>query len=603
MSALINARNISKAFGSQLLFEDVSVTLAPGDRLGVIGPNGAGKSTLLRIFAGQEHEDSGDLMRRRHLRASYVQQTDDYDDDLTPRAIITEAATAAGDDGLDPDTRAAIVLSQMAFEQADQPVGTLSGGWKKRLSLACGLATDPELLLLDEPTNHLDLEGVRWLETFLARTECTLAFITHDRVFLDRVATRVLELSRAYPNGTFEATGNYSEFVRRKEAFLEAQLAEQRIVANTVRRDTAWLQQGIQGRQTRNKTQVRDAERRRGELADLQSRNRANDRVAGIDFQATDRKTRKLVELNGIAKSMGGRELFSDVELLLGPGMRLGLVGPNGSGKTTLLRIIAGELEPDAGTRDTAHDVRIVRFSQHRESLNPMDTLHQALCPVGDRLEVAGQSVHVSAWAQRFLFDSTQLKARIGTLSGGEQARVVIANLMLTPADVLLLDEPTNDLDIQSLEVLETSLAGFPGALVLVTHDRFMLKRLANSFFALDGLGGARPHASYQQFERAAAETAVAATTPAKTASDAQTGTPTRTRTKRKLSYKEQRELDGMEAAILEAEADVETLTTQTNDPALMSDHARSADVFKKLTEAQARVDALYARWSELSAG
>jgi ATP-binding cassette subfamily F protein uup len=618
MATILSARDLFKAYPGNTLFEGVNLHVEDGDRLGLIGPNGAGKSTLLKILAGLEEPDEGTVSRRRSLRAAFIAQDDRFPEGATPHSAAV-AAGEASPDGLssDPETQAAIVLSQLGFVDVEQPVATLSGGWRKRLSLACGLVREPDVLMLDEPTNHLDLEGVLWLEDFVRRSSrtMTMMFVTHDRRFLENTATRIVELSKAYPGGIFEADGNYSEFVRRKQAFLEAQAAAESALANRVRQDTAWLMQGVKARETRNQSQVKSAAARKAELSATRDRNLAPTRATTIDFQSTERRTRKLIALEGVAKSMGGRRLFSDIELVLSPGERVGLLGVNGAGKTTLLRLLSGDLPPDEGTIQRADGLRVVTFSQDRASLDPGQTLHQALCPVGDFVEFGGKQVHVAGWAKRFLFAQDQLPTFVKNLSGGEQARVVIANLMLEPADVLLLDEPTNDLDIPSLEVLEQSLMDFTGALVLVTHDRFMMERLATEYVGLDGLGGARRVATLEQWlaVRAAAESADAApkresfrVTPASAATapkPAAAATPAPAPARgRKLSYKEQREFDGMEEAILEAEAEVERLEAAAADPRLATDHAGAAAAYEALTAATGRVATLYARWAELEA-
>ncbi|MEO1237892.1 MAG: ABC-F family ATP-binding cassette domain-containing protein, partial [Planctomycetota bacterium] len=451
MPALLAARDLEKTYAAHTLFTGVSLSIHDGERLALIGPNGAGKSTLLKLLAGLETPDAGDFVRKKQLRLAYVAQDDAFSEDATPLSAVMDRLRDEGHADT-PEHEAASVLSQLGFVDLDQPVRALSGGWKKRLSIACGLATDPDILMLDEPTNHLDLEGVLWLESFVQRQKQAsfrgaMVFITHDRTFLENTATRVIELSRAYPGGTFEAKGNYSEFLRRKDEFLDAQAAKQTALAGKVRRDTAWLKQGIQGRQTRNKSQVADAADRRAELKNLDDRNRAPDRTTAIDFQTTDRKTKRLLAVHNLAKSMGGRELFRGVEFTLSPGTRLGLLGPNGSGKTTLLRLLRGDLKPDAGSVKPAAELRVVTFTQHRDSLDPRKSLQEALCPIGDTVDYRGKAIHVAAWAKKFLFDPSKFSTSVGDLSGGEQARVLIADLMLRPADVLILDEPTNDLD------------------------------------------------------------------------------------------------------------------------------------------------------------
>jgi ABC transport system ATP-binding/permease protein len=605
MAMLLTARDLSKTYATHTLFTGVSLSLSDGDRLGMIGPNGSGKSTLLKILAGSVPQDEGEITRRKQLHIAYVTQDDTFEDGATPMStVLAELGEGKPGVALNAQTRAAISLSNLGFTVLDQPVSTLSGGWKKRLSIACALAHEPDILMLDEPTNHLDLEGVLWLESFVRKAPMAVVFITHDRVFLDRMAKRVIELSRAYPDGLFEVKGNYTEFVRRKDEFLDAQAAQQSAIAGKVRRDTAWLNQGIQGRQTRNKTQVAAAEQRRADLKATTDRNNAPKQTTAIAFQATERKTNKLLTTHHVSKSMGGKLLFDSIDLKLSPGMRLGLLGPNGSGKTTLLRLLTGELEPDAGSIKPAPELRIVNFTQHREDLNPTMSLREALCPVGDTVEYQGKPVHIAGWARKFLFDPSKFNVSVGDLSGGEQARILIANLMLKPADVLILDEPTNDLDIPSLEVLEQALTEFPGAIVLVTHDRFMLDRLSTELLALDGTGKTKRYMSYAQWQDDPTHnnTSTAADKPRKEKKDkpATSTTATAPGSSKKLSYKLQRELDQMDDAIHKAEAEHKTLQDLASDPTVIADRARHEEVCHQLGDAQTRVDKLYERWEEL---
>ena len=600
MSNLLTARNLMKAYPANTLFEGVSINVEEGERIGLIGPNGSGKTTLLKVLAGLEPADDGEIIRKRALRAVYVQQDDRFSGDATPLSVVVDGLDEHDDSGMDPTTRAEITLSKLGFTNIDQSVASLSGGWRKRLSLARALAQEPELLMLDEPTNHLDLEGVVWLERFVKQVSIAIIFVTHDRRFLENTATRIVELSKAYPGGAFEAIGNYTEFVKRKEAFLDAQRAAQTSIATRVRQDTAWLNQGIQGRQTRNKTQVGAAASRREELKDTIDRNQATSKTAAFAFQSTDRKTTKLLTLNSVSKSMGEKRLFESLSLTLTPGQRIGLLGVNGSGKTTLMRLMSGDLLPDSGSVKRADNLQVVTFSQHREALDQSQTLQEALCPYGETVQYKGQSVHVSGWARRFLFDPDQLSTRISNLSGGEQARVLIANLTLLKADVLLLDEPTNDLDIPSLEVLEQSLMSFSGAIVLVTHDRFLLERISTEYLALNDRGDAKWFASIEQWNAA---TMKEKPSPVETTKPSPSTTKTPSQPKPgKLSYKFQLEYEGMEEAILDAEASLERLEAEAADPTLTTDHKRAATVYSKLKDGQARVAELYARWSELEA-
>ena len=337
---------------------------------------------------------------------------------------------------------------------------------------------------------------------------------------------------------------------------------------------------------------------RRAELKATKERNAAPTRATTIEFQATERKTKKLLALHNVAKAMGEKKLFDSLDLTLTPGRRIGLLGVNGAGKTTLLRLMSGDLKPDSGTIKRAADLRVVTFSQHRDMLVPTQTLQEALCPIGDMVDYRGKQVHVSGWAKRFLFDKSQLTTFVSNLSGGEQARVLIANLMLKPADVLLLDEPTNDLDIPSLEVLEQALLEFPGAMVLVTHDRFMMDRIATEYVGIDDGGNAREFATRKQwitYLKKGGSSGAAAVKKDKEPAPNVVNT-----SKRKLSYKEKREYEGMEAAILTAEAELKQLETAAADPSLAKNHKQSSETFQALSAAQKNVKALYARWAEL---
>jgi ATP-binding cassette subfamily F protein uup len=391
-----------------------------------------------------------------------------------------------------------------------------------------------------------------------------------------------------------ETEGRYSEFLARRDEFLRGQAAYQESLANTVRREIEWLRRGAKARSTKAKGRIKEAGRLIEELEDSQARGVTA--TAGIDFASSQRRTRRLLVAQGLTKSLGGRRLISDLDLVITPGTRVGLIGPNGSGKTTLLNLLAGALLPDAGKIERADGLRVVRFEQERGGLEPDQSLRRALAPEGDAVTWRGRSVHVASWAKRFLFRSEQLEVPVGRLSGGEQARILIARLMREPADLLILDEPTNDLDIPTLEVLEDSLAEFDGALVLVTHDRFMLERVSTMILALDGLGGATTFADYSQWEAARASPAL---TPRKIAEKP----PDRERTRpKRLGYLEQREWDGMEQAILDAEGVVEARLRDAEDLTIASDPTALQQRYAALDAARAEVDRLYARWAELEA-
>ncbi len=600
MAILLTCDNLSKTYGPRLLFSGISISFADEERIGLIGPNGAGKSTLLKILAGEEHADGGEIIAKRNLRLEYVPQEETFAPHRTVRELMLESLADSHLDEHDRRVKAEILLDKMGFADIDRPAGALSGGWSKRLSIARRLVHDPELLLLDEPTNHLDLDGIAWLEDLLADASFSCIMVSHDRYFLENAANRIVELSRAFPQGYLSAPGTYSDFVERREDFLAAQAARQQAVASRVRREIEWLRRGAKARTTKAKGRIEAAGRMMDELASLQARNAAQGSAA-IDFSATERQTRKLLECRKVSVALGGRPIITGLDLVLSPGSKTGLAGPNGSGKTTLIRMMTGDLPPDAGEIRRAEGLRVVCFDQTREQLDKRITLRQALLQgrAGDTLVYRDQAMHVSGWARRFLFHTQQLDLPIADLSGGEQARVLLARLMLRPADVLILDEPTNDLDIDTLEVLEESLEDFPGALVLVTHDRYMLERLCSSIVGLDGRGGHGMYGNLAQYQRAM-ETARAAGKPGKRAP---APVPARsTASAKKLTWGEQRELEQMEQKIHEAEAAAVHWQQQMSDPAVLASHAKMAEVCHKASESQELVARLYARWEELEA-
>lgn len=587
MALLLNAASVMKQFGAFPLFTGVSVNIEEGERHGLIGPNGAGKSTLLAILAGREAPDAGEVAPRKGLRFSFVEQDPEFDPRQSVGAIIEAAAREP--------SQAPVLLGQAGFNDPAVLAGTLSGGGRKRLAIARALAAQPELLLLDEPTNHLDIEGIQWLERVLTGAAFASVIISHDRYFLENVATHMMELNRRYPDGALRVAGNYSAFLEKREAWFEAREKEREGLAARVRREVEWLRRGAKARTRKSKARLDEAARMIASLEDMEQRARTS--TAAIDFTATDRKTRRLVEFEGVAAALGGRTLFRDLGFVLAPGRRLGLAGANGSGKTTLLRLIQGSLAPVAGVIRRAEQLKIVYFDQMREQFPPDLTLRRALAPEGDSVIYQGRTVHVNGWAKRFLFREEQLPQPVSSLSGGERARIHIARLMLEEADVLLLDEPTNDLDLPTLEVLEESLLEFPGALVLVTHDRYLMDRVANGVLGLDGEGGAELFADLAQWDawlrerrtRKAPVEKESRPTPAPAA-------------RKKLSYLEQREWDAIEERIMEAETRLEAAQAALHAPETVSDAARIETAYAAMQAAQAEVDALYGRWSELEA-
>ncbi len=602
MPPILNAQGVSKRFGATPLFEKISFAVDEGDRIGLIGPNGAGKSTLLAVLAGEMEPDTGDLAVRKRARVGYVKQVSEYPKGATVRGVLEAAMkrTHVPDNEREQRLRETLGRAGFADDGADQSVrmdaeaAALSGGWRKRLAIAEAMVTGPDVLLLDEPTNHLDLEGIEWLENVLRTAKFASVVVTHDRYFLENAASEVVELSRVYAEGMLRVRGSYSKFLEEREAYMESQTKMQDALRNRVKTEIEWLRRGPKARATKAKARIDNAHGLIGKLAEVDARTRTAS--AGIEFAATDRQTKRLIELEDVTITLGGREIVRGVNVGLTNGMKLGLCGPNGSGKTTILRAMSGEIPVSKGIVKRANALRIVYFSQMRE-LDASLTLRRALAPDADAVVYQDRVVHVASYAAKFLFNGDQLNQPVERLSGGERARVLIARLMLQPADVLMLDEPTNDLDIPTLEILEESLLEFKGALVLVTHDRYMLDRVSNVVLGLDGKGKSALFADYGQWEdwkdeeaqRGKPQVVLAAKSSGSSSS------------KKKLSYLEQREFDAIEARVDAADARMSAAHDLLEDPTVTSDPEKLIAALAEMEAAQHEHDAVYARWAELT--
>jgi ATP-binding cassette subfamily F protein uup len=605
MPPILNAQGLSKRFGAVPLFQDISFPVSDGDRIGLIGPNGAGKSTLLAVLAGEQDADSGDVATRKRARIAYVLQESSFAPGLTVRDVLEAALTAANVADAEHEGRLRETSGRTGFPDLDAEAATLSGGWRKRLAIAEAIVTHPDVLLLDEPTNHLDLAGIAWLEALLNEAAFACVMVSHDRYFLENVATEIVELNRVYAEGLLRVKGTYSKFIEGKQAYLEAQSKLQDALKNRVKIEVEWLRRGPKARSTKAKARIDNAQDLIGQLRDVNQRVQTS--TAGIDFAATDRQTKRLVEFEDVALSFGEgatkKKIVEHLDFLITNGMRVGLVGPNGSGKTTLLRLLTGELEPTAGTIKKAASLKIVYFSQMRE-LEEGVTLRRALAPDSDSVVYQGRVVHVASYATKFLFTSEQLNQPVERLSGGERARVLIAKLMLEPADVLLLDEPTNDLDIATLEILEESLLEYAGALVLVTHDRYMLDRVSTIVFGLDGLGHAETFADYSQWEQWQREQGSAnsdGSSATATATPAQSAPASPNTSKKKLSYLEAREYASIEDKVEAAEERLNAARDLLDEPSVATNADALTAALHEMEQAQAVADELYARWAELT--
>jgi len=596
MGILISCQSIGKSYSSRPLFSDISFGIEDNEKLALIGPNGSGKSTLLKMLTGQVECDQGSVVSRKRLKVAYVAQDETFSADESVSEIIEQAALVVS---FEEHERAAAIdstLSRVGFPDKQAKAGTLSGGWRKRLALACALVQQPELLLMDEPTNHLDLEGIIWLENLLKTFRFSYVVVSHDRAFLESVAERVIELNPTYPQGFLSVKGNYSQFLMARNEQLSAQMHLQQALASQVRREIAWLQRGARARQTKARGRIQEAGKLIDELAEVKQRNSLKSAM-DIDFDSSGRKSKELISAKGISKSFQNRTLISNLTFVLSPGTKLGLVGRNGSGKTTLLRLIVGELEPDGGVLKRAADLQIVWFDQNRKQLDQSKTLRQSLSSQSDHVMYRGRKTHIVSWAQKFLFRNDQLDMPISYLSGGEQARILIANLMLKTADILILDEPTNDLDIPSLEVLEESLEDFPGAVILVTHDRLMLDSVSTQILALDGKGATEFFADYEQCEQVFERFFPESTTKTQSSKSSP-----QSKARASLSTAEKRELASMPQRIEQSEASIAILDKQMEQPEIASDYVRLHKLMDEKHIAQADLEKLFRRWEELEA-
>lgn len=608
MSHLLTCQALSKSFGADRLFENINLIVHQGDRIGLIGPNGSGKSTLLKIVCERLEPDEGKIIRRKNVSTAYLSQSDVFIEDASVEENLDAALLVMDLDAVERHNRVQAMLSRAEFPDTSVAVKLLSGGWRKRLSICRSLVLQPSVLVLDEPTNHLDIEGVIWLEKILSGvlpgSPDAFLIVSHDRRFLENVANRIVEISAAYPDGSFQVEGNYTAFLKEREEFLANQERLEDRLANKMRREAEWLSRGPKARATKAQYRIDEAHKLQSHLNEVKGRNRSLKQVR-IKFDSTGRKTKKLLEAIGISKNYEEKALFSGLDIVLSPGTRLGLLGRNGCGKSSLMQILAssccdGEYKPDTGTINTAPDIKIVSFDQKREGVDQSLTLRRALAPEGDSILFRDQSIHVVSWAQRFLFRADQLETPVGQLSGGEQARILIAELMRQPADILLLDEPTNDLDIPSLDVLEESLHDFPGALVLVSHDRYLLDSVCDQVLGFDNKGGVIYYADYEQWLADLKKRDKSADEAQGAGEKKQPSVKKKKGKVGKLSYLDQREYDQMEEKIMEAEELKESLQATLDDPETAQNPQQLESVWADLEQARRQVERLYERWDEL---
>lgn len=589
---LLSAHDLAKSYAGRTLFEGVSLGIDDRQRIGFVGPNGAGKSTLLKILAGMLDADRGTVSRRKGLKLGFLEQTPTF----LPDTQILDAILEKCEDRDASLAKGYELLAKLELSGfgSDHLVRDLSGGWKKRVALARELAFEPELLFLDEPTNHLDLSSILWLEDYLRTAPFAVLMITHDRLFLQRVADRILDLDPRNPNFLLNVDGDYAQYLETKELELSAMKRHEQVEKNRLRRETEWLRRGSIARQTKQSARIEAASDLKDTVSDLKNKNRMNE--VDLTFGEAERSPKKLIEAKGISKSYGERILFKNLDLLITPKTRLGLLGDNGCGKSTLIKVLLGEEFADTGSLKRAEELEIAYFEQSRETLLPELSVLKNICPDGDYVFFQGQPVHVRSYLDRFFFSGHKAEMPVKKLSGGEQARLRLAQLMLKRAQILILDEPTNDLDTAMLESLEQSLADFNGAVILVTHDRYFLDAVSNQILAFPEMIKFANYFQWESWRREQMTAAKNKTMSVKSTPSSQEPAPKKVR----LSYKEKFELENMETAILKMEADLESLRAESETQAVLVDHKRLTEIHTRMAQLTSEIEQKYQRWSDL---
>ena len=631
---LLRLEQLQLAYGTHVLLDGADLVLERGERLALVGRNGTGKSTLLRLVSGETLPDGGTIWRAPGLKIGVLAQELPEADGQTifdvvagglpeAGALLSEYHHLVGDeapdmrrmaelqtrleaiDGWSFHQRIDVVLTRLGLP-ADAEMSALSGGWRRRVALARALVAEPDLLLLDEPTNHLDLDTIAWLEEQLLAFNGAVLFITHDRAFLSKLATAILELDRGrlgrYP-------GDYARYQAQKAHELEVEAREHAEFDKKLAQEEAWIRQGIKARRTRNEGRVRALELLRRE----RSERRERQGTANLAVDGGERSGKRVVELSHVTQRFGDEAVIRDLSLEIQRGDRIGFIGRNGAGKTTLLKILLGELEPTEGQVRLGTKLQVAYFDQLRAGLEPEKTVYDNVAQGSDRVSVGGHDRHVMSYLQDFLFSPERVRQPVKALSGGESNRLLLAKLFTQPANVLVLDEPTNDLDMETLELLEELLLDFEGTLLLVSHDRAFMDNVVTSVLAFEGEGRVREYvggysdwvrqggrlppapwegAARQQVEPVATQAPAAKPEPAPAA-----------KKPAKLSYKLQRELDGLPAEIERLEEEVAGFEARVGDPGFyQQESATVTAVLEELAAKQAALDAAMERWMELEA-
>jgi ATP-binding cassette subfamily F protein uup len=598
--------HIHHAFGHLPLLDDVSLQLEPRERVSIIGRNGAGKSTLLQIISGEQAPDSGTVWHEPALKIARLEQDVPLTSTKSIFEVVAEGLRNLSEHDAEDwrrEHKVDLVLSRLGLD-GSVAVDTLSGGWRRRVLLARALVAEPDVLLLDEPTNHLDIDAISWLENFLAEYRGAVVFVTHDRAFLQRLATRIVELDRGRLTSW---PGDYAAFVQKKDELLANEAVQEEKFDKKLAQEEAWLRQGIKARRTRDEGRVRALMAMREERA----RRRDVQGNVSLRIDRAEAGGKMVFEAEHLSKAYGERLVVGDFSTRIIRGDRVGLIGPNGAGKTTLLRLLLGELTPDTGTLRQGANVQNAYYDQQREQLDPERTVFDTLGDGNDTVTINGQSRHVNSYLRDFLFGPERARSPVKALSGGERNRLLLARLFTRPANVLVMDEPTNDLDLETLELLEAQLVEWPGTLLLVSHDRVFLDNVVTSTIVFEGEGRIEEYvggyADWLRQRRRAADDRSNQAQPRKPSEKSPTEpAPAKGRSgavPAKLSYKEQRELEALPHRIEALESEHAQLQSSVASPDF---YKEAADVIAKTMARAGEVEhellEAYERWDELDA-
>jgi ATP-binding cassette subfamily F protein uup len=599
--ALLSLREVSLAFGGPRLLDQVDWQIERGERVCLLGRNGEGKSTLLKLVEGQIAPDDGQIIRQQGLRVASLPQEVPEGRGGSVALEVAQGLAEVGEPVDERDYRVAAVISRMNLDP-EALFASLSSGMKRRVLLARALVAEPDILLLDEPTNHLDIDAIRWLEDFLLRSGATIVFVTHDRAFLSRLATRIVELDRGH---LYDWACDYPTFLQRKAELLAAEERQNALFDKKLAQEEVWIRKGIEARRTRNEGRVRALKAMR----EARARRRERQGTARMQVQEAERSGNLVIAAEGVSFDYDGRPVIQNLSTTIMRGDKVGIIGPNGSGKTTLLRLLLGQATPRTGTIRHGVNLEVAYFDQLKATLDEEKTVQQNVSEY-ETIPINGQPRHVIGYLQDFLFAPERSRTLVRFLSGGERSRLLLARLFTKPSNVLVLDEPTNDLDVETLELLESLLVEYRGTVLLVSHDRAFLNDVATSTLAIGSDGQVREYdGGYDDYLRQKRDEEPAANTNSRSAD---TGNPTAATSDstaasedrpRKRSYKERKELETLPGRIEQLEASRQSLHDEMADPAFYrKDGAEIAEVKARLETLEAELATAYERWEELEA-